>query len=59
LEWGERNGEKGMYVLEQRGSPPSKGFIPFNNNNGYSANAYRFNIVKIANPLRLLLTPPH
>ena len=58
LKWEERNGIKGMMVIEQRSGPPSIGFIPFDNRNSYSINAFRFNVVNIRNPLLIYSSVP-
>ena len=53
--WDIQNGERGMVVGQQMAGFHGRaviGFIPFNANNVYYQNAYRFNVVLIAKPLR-------
>jgi RHS repeat-associated protein len=50
LNWDEQSGVQGMRVIQQMSDPygvADFGFIPFNSNNEYYQNAYRFSCVQI------------
>ncbi len=49
LRWEERDGKKGMVVIEQVGGPPQIRHIAFDNSKRYLSNAGAFNVVRIPN----------
>ncbi|NOT61211.1 MAG: hypothetical protein HOP19_13410, partial [Acidobacteria bacterium] len=60
LGWETRAGVQGMKVIQQMSrlnGHAEFGFIPFDSNQGYYANAFRFNVVMIRNPECYLPSP--